>query len=70
MDRVAWYTKNSGNKTHDVGARAPNGLGVYDMSGNVWECVRTDGRTNTRPVLSEIPRVLPAAPAAIWAFAS
>jgi len=34
---VAWYTSNSGDKTHEVGKKAPNGLGLYDMSGNVWE---------------------------------
>ena len=34
---VAWYEDNSGFKTHDVGAKLPNELGIYDMSGNVWE---------------------------------
>ena len=35
--RVAWYTSNSGGRTNKVGTKAPNGLGLYDMSGNVWE---------------------------------
>ena len=34
---VAWYDNNSGSKTHVVGTKSPNELGIYDMSGNVWE---------------------------------
>ena len=37
VDRVAWYRRNSGGRSHKVGTKAPNGLGLYDMSGNVWE---------------------------------
>ena len=37
IDNVAWYDGNSGDKTHPVGTKAPNELGIYDMSGNVWE---------------------------------
>lgn len=36
LDNVAWYY-NSGGKTHPVGQKQPNELGLYDMSGNVWE---------------------------------
>ncbi len=32
-----WYTTNSGGTTHPVGIQEPNGLGIYDMSGNVFE---------------------------------
>jgi formylglycine-generating enzyme required for sulfatase activity len=37
VDSVAWYNGNSGKSTHPVGTKAPNGLGIYDMSGNVWQ---------------------------------
>ena len=34
---VDWYKDNSGSKTHAVGTKQPNELGIYDMCGNVWE---------------------------------
>ena len=37
IDNVAWYVGNSGNNTHAVKTKCPNELGLYDMSGNVWE---------------------------------
>ena len=37
LSDVAWYEDNSGNKTHNVGSKQANELGIYDMSGNVHE---------------------------------
>ena len=37
LNKVAWYDDNSNSKTHTVGTKIPNELGIYDMSGNVWE---------------------------------
>ncbi len=36
-EEVMWFFSNSGEKTHEVGLKAPNGLGLYDMCGNVKE---------------------------------
>ncbi|MDE7396942.1 MAG: formylglycine-generating enzyme family protein, partial [Muribaculum sp.] len=38
-DDVAWYMNTSDNVIHPVATKLPNELGIYDMSGNVWECV-------------------------------
>ena len=37
LETVAWCSSNAENSTHNVGTRQPNELGLYDMSGNVWE---------------------------------
>jgi formylglycine-generating enzyme required for sulfatase activity len=37
INSVAWYQNNCGGKTHPIGLMQANELGIYDMSGNVWE---------------------------------
>ncbi len=39
LDEVAWYSGNSENKTHPIGQKKANELGIHDMSGNVLEWV-------------------------------
>ena len=54
IDSVAWYDDNSGEQTHPVATKLPNELGIYDMSGNVYEwCSDWYGKyseTNPKPL--------------------
>ena len=51
ISNVAWYGTNSGSKTHVVKTKKPNELGIYDMSGNVYEwCSDWYGSYSSAPV--------------------
>ena len=39
LGQYAWFSSNAGRTVHPVGEKLPNGLGLYDMSGNMWEWV-------------------------------
>ena len=56
---ASWNAENSGKINHPVGTKAPNGLGIYDMSGNVWEMTNDWYGSN---YYSSSPRNNPAGP--------
>ena len=65
IDDVAWYRNNSDKHTHPVGHKRPNELGLYDMSGNVWQWCRdrygsycSKAQTNPKGAASVSFRVL------------
>ena len=64
IDDVAWFEYNSGYKTHPVAQKQPNELGLYDMSGNVYEWCQdwygkysSDAQTNPQGPASGTRRV-------------
>ena len=46
LDSVGWYWDNAQFKPHHIGAKLPNKLGLYDMSGNLWEWIEDHWHEN------------------------
>ena len=65
-----WYTDNSNGRTHPVGQKQPNAWGLYDMTGNVWECARIYTRATTMIAPRMAVRILDRAPTASAAAAA
>src|SRR5271157_301904 len=59
LDQIAWYSENSGGETHPVALKQPNGWGLHDMLGNVWEwCADAYWEYGTGKRGASAPRVI------------
>ncbi len=55
LGEYAWYGRSDGGNSHPVGEKQPNGLGLYDMSGNVWEwCRDWNDSYSQKPVVDPV----------------
>jgi formylglycine-generating enzyme required for sulfatase activity len=54
IDEVAWYAGNSEKRVHPSGKKKPNELGLYDMTGNLWEFCHDDARMIPYPSEAQV----------------
>ena len=66
LDKIAWYKSNSNERTQPVGTKAPNELGIHDMTGNVWEWCENEIVFPPRPGSDAPPAVRRAVRGGSW----
>ncbi len=70
IDKIMWYSDNSGNETHVVGGKLPNAWGLYDMQGNVYEWTSSEKEADYKGTIDNPAADAECAPGAMPRFVS